>query len=121
MEMGHAITDELFEATETQRQWLHLCAVMSNNFINHLLAVNEQLCNEHQLSTAVLLPLITQTFEKARNMSPKAAQTGPAMRGDTNTINHQLQMLEKTPHLAEMYQAITKSIQAFHENSAPKA
>ncbi|NDC42225.1 MAG: DUF2520 domain-containing protein [Chitinophagia bacterium] len=116
-EMGHAITDELFEATGEQRSWLHLCAVMSNNFINHLLAVNEMLCNQHDISANVLRPLIDQTFEKARNGSPLAAQTGPAIRNDSGTIDQHMAMLADVSEIANMYLTITNSIKKLHNKS----
>jgi predicted short-subunit dehydrogenase-like oxidoreductase (DUF2520 family) len=116
LEMGHAITNELFEATEAQRSWLHLCAVMSNNFINHLLAINEKLCAEHQLSTAILQPLIVQTFERAKNGSPFALQTGPAMRNDDGTIALHLEMLQAYPEMRDIYEAVTHSIKTLHKS-----
>ena len=41
--MGHAVTDELFEARYDQRKWLHVAAVMSNNFITHLMTICDQI------------------------------------------------------------------------------
>jgi predicted short-subunit dehydrogenase-like oxidoreductase (DUF2520 family) len=114
LEMGHAITDDLFEATEEQRLWLHICAVMSNNFINHLLAINEKLCNEHNLSLAHLQPLIKQTFDKAKNASALSAQTGPAIRSDNSTISKHMNLLGQYPELANIYDVLTKSIQTMH-------
>lgn len=114
LEMGHAITDELFEANEEQRLWLHICAVMSNNFINHLLAVNEHLCASHAVSPGVLQPLITQTFDKVRNSTAMNAQTGPAIRNDRATMDKHLALLEKEPQLAAVYKAMSGSIQALH-------
>jgi len=110
-EMGHAITDVLFEAKYEQRKWLHLSAVIGNNFINHLLAICEQICADNNLPFSTLLPIIEQTFDRTRQSSPKSLQTGPAIRHDTTTIEEQLSMLQKHPEWQNIYAAITNSIQ----------
>ena len=109
--MGHAITDELFETKYEQRKWLHLSAVIGNNFINHLMAICEQVCKENDLPFSILLPIIEQTFERLKHTSPGSVQTGPAIRRDTTTIQQQLQLLDQHPHWQKIYEAITDSIQ----------
>jgi predicted short-subunit dehydrogenase-like oxidoreductase (DUF2520 family) len=110
--MAHAITDILFEARYEQRKWLHLSAVMSNNFVTHLLAIGEKVCLENQLPYSTLQPIIEQTFERLRNFSPQSVQTGPAMRNDTSTIDEQIALLEDHPQWKRVYEAITESIQS---------
>lgn len=114
LEMGHAITDDLFEAKDEQRKWLHLSAVMTNNFINHLLAINEQICKENNLPAAALQPLIVQTFERVKQASPRNIQTGPAIRNDLGTIAQHQQLLAGHPQLLKVYDALTESIQQMH-------
>ena len=115
LEMAHAITDNLFEARDEQRKWLHLAAVMTNNFINHLLSLNEQICKEHNLPATALQPIINQTFERLKHASPQAIQTGPAIRGDQSTIAQHEQLLTGHPEWLNVYQAMTASIQAMHK------
>lgn len=110
--MGHAVTDELFEAKYEQRKWLHLSAVIGNNFINHLMAICEQVCKENELPFSVLQPIIEQTFERLKHSSPANVQTGPAIRRDTTTIQQQKQLLNKHPQWQKIYEAITESIQS---------
>jgi predicted short-subunit dehydrogenase-like oxidoreductase (DUF2520 family) len=114
--LGHAITDNLFEAKHEQRKWLHLAAVMSNNFINHLMAVCEQICTENDLPFSVLQPIIAQTFERATHAHPAEIQTGPAIRRDSSTIQEQLALLNKHRNWQEIYEAITSSIQQMAGN-----
>ncbi len=111
LSMAHAITDNLFEAKFEQRKWLHLSAVMSNNFVTHLLAIGERICSENQLPYSTLQPIIEQTFERLRNASPQTLQTGPAMRNDTSTINEQILLLSEHPYWKNVYESITASIQ----------
>ena len=108
--IGHAITDVLFEAKYEQRKWLHLSAVFSNNFINHLMAICEQVCAENNLPFSTLLPIIEQTFDRIKNDSPKNLQTGPAIRRDTTTIHEHMALLNNHPHWQQVYEAITASI-----------
>ncbi len=110
--VGHAITDVLFEAKYEQRKWLHLSAVLSNNFINHLMAVCEQVCAENDLPFSTLTPIIEQTFDRIKHASPKKLQTGPAVRRDTTTIAAHENLLNAHPKWQKMYEAITASIQA---------
>lgn len=114
LEMAHAITDELFEARNEQRKWLHLAAVFTNNFVNHMMAINEMICKENDLPLAALKPLFNQTFEKLKQSSPKAIQTGPAIRNDEDTVLLHLQMLASKPELQHVYEAVTKSIHTLH-------
>ncbi len=110
-ETGHAITDMLFEAHYEQRKWLHLSAVMSNNFVNHLLGICEQICADNNLPFSLLMPIIEQTFDRIRHTSPMNSQTGPAARNDTVTIQNQLALLAQHPRWQNVYKAITDSIQ----------
>lgn len=109
--MMHAITDELFEAKYEQRRWLHLAAVMSNNFITHLMAICEQVCTDNELPFSTLMPIIEQTFDRIKQSAPHLLQTGPAVRNDTNTIQSQIALLEQHPNWQNIYKAITESIQ----------
>ncbi len=115
--MGHAITDILFEAKYEQRKWLHLSAVIGNNFVNHLLAICEQICTENSLPFSTLMPIIEQTFDRIRQSSPQTLQTGPAVRGDSTTIQEQVALLRQHPAWQNVYSSITESIQASTKNN----
>jgi predicted short-subunit dehydrogenase-like oxidoreductase (DUF2520 family) len=51
---------------------------------------------------------------KYESQSPSKLQTGPAVRGDINTINKHLKALDTQPELKLLYQQITQSIQKHH-------
>lgn len=114
LSLAHAITDVLFEAKYDQRKWLHLSAVISNNFTNHLMTICERICTENQLPFSALEPIITQTFSRVKQASPFASQTGPAIRGDIKTIDEQTDLLASHPAWQKIYTAITESIQSMH-------
>ncbi len=113
--IGHAITDVMFEAKGEQRKWLHLAAVMSGNFMNHLMAICEKICAENQLPFSIMFPIIEQTFEKVKNSSPAQVQTGPAVRRDTTTIQDHLALLSNHRNWQKIYESVTDSIQTTHK------
>jgi predicted short-subunit dehydrogenase-like oxidoreductase (DUF2520 family) len=59
----------------------------------------------------VLLPLIEETVEKVKTISPKQAQTGPAKRRDNNVIEKHLKALSDKENWQEIYKKLTEDIQ----------
>jgi predicted short-subunit dehydrogenase-like oxidoreductase (DUF2520 family) len=116
LSLAHGITDIIFEAKDDQRKWLHLSAVICSNFVNHLLAITEHVCNDQELNYQVLHPIIAQTFEKAQKVSPYSLQTGPARRNDEVTINRHLNLLQPNPDWQHIYSAITASIENMYKH-----
>ncbi len=112
-EIAHGITDILFEAKYEQRKWLHVAAVVSNNFTTHLIAICDKICAENNLPFSVLMPIIEQTFDRIKHGDPKTMQTGPAIRKDNSTINAQMNLLEGHSDWQKIYESITHSIQNF--------
>ena len=93
-----------------QRKALHIAAVFVNNFSNHLYAIGEALCQEHHVPFSILQPLIAETADKIKNLSPLEAQTGPALRKDNITIENHLLLLTQEAH-KKIYSLLTASIQ----------
>lgn len=116
LSMAHAVTDVVFEARYDQRKWLHLAAVIGNNFTNHLVAICEQICADNKVPFNALQPIIHQTFDRLKQASAQSLQTGPAIRHDSSTINRQVELLGDHPEWQQIYEAITASIQS----AAPK-
>lgn len=104
-------------AGDEQRMRLHLAAVVVNNFTNHLYAVTEQYCDKYQLSFQLLHPLIMETVERLKTESALQLQTGPARRGDEQTMQKHLQLLYNDPQLLDLYKTISNSIfKTYHKN-----
>jgi predicted short-subunit dehydrogenase-like oxidoreductase (DUF2520 family) len=95
---------------EGQRQHLHLAAVFVNNFSNHLFSLMHDFLGKNHLDFKYLLPLISETAEKLKVLSPAEAQTGPASRGDENSMEIHRKILVNEPKLLEIYDLISKSI-----------
>ncbi|MBB1286993.1 DUF2520 domain-containing protein [Flavisolibacter sp. BT320] len=109
--LAQSITRQTFSASDEQRLKLHMAAVMVNNFTNHLYALIEGYCRKEGLDFSVLLPLILETSSRLKEISPQHAQTGPAVRNDTATIEKHLSLLQNHPGLQRFYQLFTESIQ----------
>lgn len=110
-QFANAVSDIVQTATWQQRQYLHLTAVLSNNFINHLLTITSELCKQQQISFELLQPIIEQTFQRLQSTDPKDMQSGPARRGDRNTIQRHLLLLQQQPHWKYLYECVSASIE----------
>ena len=97
-----------------KRKSLHLAAVFACNFVNHLYVLGGELLEKEGIDARLLLPLIDETAAKVHDMSPLAAQTGPAVRYDENVIQKQLAQLEADPTKREIYALMSQSI---HQHS----
>jgi predicted short-subunit dehydrogenase-like oxidoreductase (DUF2520 family) len=105
------VVDKVTEAGDEARQKLHVAAVFVSNFTNHLYVLAEAYCKREGLDFRQLLPLIEETALRIKNISPREVQTGPAFRHDASTIQKHLELLKTHPHLQQVYQQLTKSIQ----------
>ena len=104
------ISTYVYEMSDGQKSVVHLAAVFANNFTNHMLTLAEKICNENNVPFDILKPLIETTIHKALQNSPSTSQTGPAIRGDENTIAKHIKLLESHPQLLELYKVVTDSI-----------
>lgn len=112
-DIAAALSEKVHEATSEQRKNLHLAAVFTCNFTNHMYALAAELLRKYQLPFDVMLPLIDETANKVHEMEPRTAQTGPAVRYDEQVINRHLQMLADEPHMQELYRLISENIHRF--------
>lgn len=108
--LAEMVSDKVYDADTEVRGKLHIAAVFASNFSNHMYALAYELLKGSELPFEVLLPLIDETAQKVHSLAPKAAQTGPAVRYDTNVINKHLGMLKGDDALLEIYKLISKDI-----------
>lgn len=108
-QVAKSIGTKIVAINSEQRKALHIAAVFVNNFTNHLYKIGNDICKEHKIPFEVLQPLIIETANKIKTLSPEKAQTGPAVRKDKKTIKNHLELLTKNQQ--EIYKILTKSIQ----------
>jgi predicted short-subunit dehydrogenase-like oxidoreductase (DUF2520 family) len=112
-ETAKCLSCRVLEADSTTRAWLHLAAVFAANFTNHLYAVADGLLSSHGLEFDLLRPLITEIAAKAASSgSPAVVQTGPAARGDVETMRGHAEMLSAAglEREREIYELISNEI-----------
>ncbi len=107
--VAQSISEVIYNVNSEQRKALHVAAVFVSNFVNHLYQMGNEICNKNHLSFDILKPLIQETANKILTLSPTEAQTGPAKRNDTQTINTHLSFLTDDTQ-KEIYKLLTKSI-----------
>lgn len=107
--VAQTISSTVQSISSEQRKALHVAAVFVCNFVNHLYKIGNDICEENQLSFDLLKPLIVETAQKIIHLSPENAQTGPAKRNDTTTLNAHLNFLSDE-NQKEIYKLLTKSI-----------
>ena len=104
------ISHRVYQLSSEDRRYLHLSAVFACNFANHCYAASQELLQQHGIPFDVMLPLIDETAAKVHGMTPKEAQTGPAVRYDENVIGKQIRLLENQPYFQKIYDCMSKSI-----------
>lgn len=109
-DLAITLSHQIYKMTSERRRYLHLAAVFACNFVNHCYACAERLLEEAQIPFDVLLPLIDETSQKVHKMSPKQAQTGPAVRYDENILNSQRNLLDNNEELKNFYDIISRNI-----------
>jgi predicted short-subunit dehydrogenase-like oxidoreductase (DUF2520 family) len=100
----------IYEVNSEKRKILHLAGVFACNFVNHMYRLSQQIVEKQGLDFEILRPLIMETALKAQNALPADVQTGPAARNDRQTILKHEELLQKTPHLQEIYRILSDSI-----------
>lgn len=88
------ITSHVYEATQHDRERLHVAGVFACNFTNLMYNMAAELLQHTHIPFSALLPLIDETAAKMHSLPPRDAQTGPARRGDVNVMAHHLELLD---------------------------
>ena len=106
------VSTRLFHVDTKQRQWLHLAAVMTNNFGNAVNALAQDILTAHDIPFEILHPLISMTADKIKLGGPLwQHQTGPARRQDQKTIDNQRRLIANDEKLLQLYDLFTELIQ----------
>jgi predicted short-subunit dehydrogenase-like oxidoreductase (DUF2520 family) len=112
---------QLFEMAETlgtqpqlldsdERMKVHLAGVLANNFSNFLFSKAFEWMEEAGVNPELMLPMLEETVARLRDLHPMDAQTGPARRNDTTTMERHLALLANQPEMAEVYRLISKQL-----------
>ena len=108
--LAHRLSGKVFHADSERRSRLHIAAVFACNFTNAMYSVAHRLLASDGIPFEVLLPLIDETAQKVHTLAPREAQTGPAVRGDMNVMQHHTEALAEDKELQTMYELISNYI-----------
>jgi predicted short-subunit dehydrogenase-like oxidoreductase (DUF2520 family) len=108
--IAKTIGNLVYRVNDEQRALLHVAAVFANNFANRCFAIAEKILEDKDLPFELLHPLMEETLAKALQDSPARMQTGPAMRGDLDTVHKHLDLLSENPEWQEIYREISENI-----------
>ena len=113
-QLSSRISDHVQEASSDKRKKLHLAAVFACNMVNHCYRLAEKVLEEENIDFSLYQPLIQETANKVRELSPRKAQTGPMVRYDRTIMNAQIALIsdERT---RQIYRLMADSI---HEDSS---
>lgn len=109
-ELAQLISQQVEYVNSSQRAYLHIAAVIANNFTNYMYSTAYDLVTEKKIPFHLLIPLIQNTANRLENSDPFKKQTGPAKRDDDALIQSHLNMLGSNPELKELYQFISERI-----------
>lgn len=107
-ELARLMSPSVAELDSESRRRLHAAAVICCNMAMYLWSLSEELTDRAGLNFDMLRPLIEMTAGRALEMSPAAAMTGPAKRGDLQTIRKHLAALP--PEIGEVYKFLSNKI-----------
>lgn len=108
-ETATLISNNVYEADSARRAKLHIAGVLTNNFTTALMGYTEEILKSEGLPLTTVRPLAEMTLKKSFSIGPQAAMTGPAKRGDLDTIKKQLDAIHD-PDLKNIYTTLTQAI-----------
>ncbi|MDB5211894.1 MAG: hypothetical protein JWQ30_2721 [Sediminibacterium sp.] len=103
-------------ADDDTRSKMHMLAALTSNFTNHLYHLAADFCEAEHIDLSVFYPLIEETAQQIQTHHPKEVQAGPAFRGDRQTLEKHVQILDKYPQIRKVYEAMTASIRVSFSN-----
>lgn len=109
--VGKKMSNTVLEANSQKRKNIHLSAVIGANFSYALCHRALDKALENDISPELFEPLFKKNLEKLFRYHPENKLTGPAKRGDKDTINSHLALLKSDPKLSKLYSQLSDYIQ----------
>lgn len=110
--LASALGGTVTHANSAKRKMIHIAAVFSCNFTNHMYAIAQGVLRDVDLDFSIMEPLVKEGMRKAFLADNiYKMQTGPAIRGDWDTIKEHQKMLSiRGDNFDQIYNDITNSI-----------
>lgn len=100
-------------ADSAERKQLHIAAVIACNFANYMWDLSASILKPLGVGFDALKPLVQNMLEKAAEITPHQAMTGPARRGDRHIIDDHIARLPED--MAQVYSMISHNIMKSYE------
>lgn len=107
--LGKSISKKVLSVSSKDRMAIHVAAVIACNFTNHLFEVAEKILKNQGFDFELIKPLIAETINKSLDLGPENSQTGPAARGDFETLDKHMEFLKGSKH-KDVYKLLTELI-----------
>lgn len=118
-EMAAALGGRTFTVADTDRAAYHAAAVIASNHLVALLGQAERVGGAAGVPFEALLDLVRATVANVAELGPAAALTGPAARGDDETIRRHLAAL--APGERAAYEAMVAEARRLAGRDGPEA
>lgn len=118
-DFARELSESVYRLDSDHRRYLHLAAVFACNFVNHCFTLADDVLREQGLPFSVMMPLIRETVSKVETISPRNAQTGPAVRGDKNVMDAQKGLIGDEM-ARKVYETMSESIISDKERTKSK-
>ncbi len=112
LEVATLMSGNVQTADSDKRRRIHLSAVFACNYVNYLFTLADDVLKIDGLNLSLLYPLIDETINKSRSITPEQAQTGPARRHDMVTIAKHEALLSDYPEMKKLYGDMAAMIMA---------
>lgn len=107
--LAENLSQKIYFADSIQRKQIHLGAVFACNFTHYMYRIAEKLLPENA-DLSVYQALISEQLTKVYEFGAENTQTGPAQRGDIQTLQNHLQLLEKEQEWQDIYREMSIAI-----------
>lgn len=108
--LARQVVDDLggqaLEVADQDRAAYHAAAVVASNHLVALLGQSERIASTAGVPFGALMDLVKATVANVDELGPAAALTGPAARGDTDTIRRHLEAI--APDERPAYEALAQ-------------
>ncbi len=109
--VAHTLTTNVLPADSARRAVIHLSGVFACNFANAMYANAAEVLAKEGLPFDIVAPVVEETAKKVIEvLNPATTQTGPARRGDSETLDRHRKMLADEPQKRELYDKISEDI-----------
>lgn len=110
--LAHFLSQRVIALDSAQRQRLHLGAVFACNFPNLMWILTQEWVQDLPgVNGNIYEHLVRENVDNVFTMGARESLTGPALRGDEETMQRHLLMLQSHPQMQEVYALLSRIIQ----------